>query len=65
MTKGQSHNKIKDYLHEYLDIRMAIVWVIPGETKEDAWSRHLLNYPEDFNTRIRIFNYLDKLSIIK
>ncbi len=39
-----------------LNIRRVIVEVQPGETKEEAWSRHLIGRPEDRWANIRIFN---------
>jgi hypothetical protein len=41
---------------KFFDIRRVIVDVQPGETEEEAWSRHLKRRPEDRWANIRIFN---------
>ncbi len=41
---------------KFLNIRRVIVEVQPGETKEEAWNRHLTSCPEDRWANIRIFN---------
>ena len=41
---------------KFLNIRRVIVEVQPGETQEEAWSRHLTRRPEDRWANIRIFN---------
>lgn len=46
----------KPEVEKYLHCRIAIVEIGPGETKEDAWSRHLAGHPEDFYANIKIFN---------
>ena len=43
-------------VERYLNCRVAIVEIGPGETKEDAWARHLAGRPEDFYATIKIFN---------
>ncbi len=43
-------------IEKYFHCRIAIVELGPGETKEDAWSRHLDGHPEDFYANIKIFN---------
>jgi hypothetical protein len=45
----------KEWL-KFLNIRRVIVEVQPGETEEEAWSRHLTRRPEDRWANIRIFN---------
>lgn len=45
----------KEWL-KLFDIRRVIVEVHPGETEEDAWSRHLKKSPGDRWVNIRIFN---------
>jgi hypothetical protein len=45
----------KEWLN-FLNIRRVIVEVQPGETEEEAWSRHLTGRPEDRWANIRIFN---------
>lgn len=37
------------------DLREAVVHVLPGESKEDAWARHLFDNPQDKNVFIKIF----------
>jgi hypothetical protein len=39
-----------------LNIRMVIIELQPGETEEEAWSRHLTDCPEDLYANIRVFN---------
>jgi hypothetical protein len=43
-------------VEKFLNCRVAIVEIGPGETKEDAWARHLAGHPEDFYANIKIFN---------
>ncbi|MEJ2672197.1 MAG: hypothetical protein P8168_08360 [Deltaproteobacteria bacterium] len=40
-----------------LNMRLAIVEVRPGETREDSWQRHLTDHPEAKNANIRVFNW--------
>jgi hypothetical protein len=40
----------------YLNCRVAIVDLGPGESKEEAWARHLAGHPEDSYADIKIFN---------
>lgn len=40
------------------DYRLALVMVQQGETREQAWARHLSRYPEDGRAPIKIFNCL-------
>jgi hypothetical protein len=35
---------------------VAIIQVKPGETNQQAWSRHLIRNPEEANAKIKIFN---------
>jgi hypothetical protein len=49
--------KEKEWLEKICDIRMAIVEVMPGETEEKAWRRHLKEHPEDACANIRVFNH--------
>ncbi len=37
------------------EFREAIVHVQPGETKEEAWARHLFDNPLDVNAIVKIF----------
>lgn len=48
--------KEKEWLNKILNIRMAIIEVRPGETEEEAWSRHLTECPQDLYANIRVFN---------
>jgi hypothetical protein len=43
-------------VERYLNCRVAIVDLGPGESKEEAWARHLAGHPEDFYADIKIFN---------
>jgi hypothetical protein len=47
-------------LRNYFNVRLAIVEVRPGETGEDAWNRHIKEYPEQSNAKVRIFNRITK-----
>jgi hypothetical protein len=49
-------------LGEYFNIRIAIIQLKTGETKEDAWSRHLSEHPEDSIATIKIFNQTNIIS---
>ncbi len=49
-------SKEKEWLKKVLNIRMAIIEVKPGETEEEAWSRHLTETPGDLYANIRVFN---------
>ncbi len=39
-----------------IDMKMAVVDVLPGESNIEAWQRHLHDYPNDANAMIKIFN---------
>ncbi len=43
-------------LEKYFNIRMAIIEMRLEETKEEAWSRHLAEHPEDLYANLKIFN---------
>jgi hypothetical protein len=47
---------MKPELEKYLNCRIAVIEIRPGETKDDAWSRHLAGHPEDCYANIKIFN---------
>jgi hypothetical protein len=47
----------KEWLEKFLNIRIVIIEVRPGETKEEAWRHHLAGHPEDLGGAIRIFNH--------
>ena len=37
--------------------RVAVIFVAPEETKDQAWRRHVKKNPEDRNVDIKIFSY--------
>ncbi len=43
-------------LKGYFNIRLAIIEVWPGETRDDSWKRHLHDNPEANYANIKIFN---------
>jgi hypothetical protein len=43
-------------LEKYFNIRMAIIEIRLDETKEEAWSRHLAEHPEDSYANIKVFS---------
>jgi hypothetical protein len=43
-------------LKEYFNVRLVIIEVQPGETREDSWKRHLADHPEAIHANIRVFN---------
>jgi len=43
-------------LKGYFNVRLAIIEVRPGETREDSWKRHLTDNPEANYANIRVFN---------
>lgn len=43
-------------IKNYFNFRIAIIEMGFGENKEDAWSRHLSEHPEDTYANIKIFN---------
>jgi hypothetical protein len=48
--------KLQFDIREYLNIRTVIIEIRRAETKEEAWSRHLLQHPEDSVANIKVFN---------
>ena len=42
---------------ESLGVKMAVVEVIPGESDQDAWNRHLKTNPDDASAMLKIFNH--------
>ncbi|MBW1916595.1 MAG: hypothetical protein JRI57_01030 [Deltaproteobacteria bacterium] len=40
----------------WFKFKLALILVQEGETREEAWIRHLTEYPEDFQATIKIFN---------
>lgn len=44
-------------LAKYLNIKLAVVEVYNGESKEEAWRRHLADHPESASVRIKIFHH--------
>lgn len=49
-------NEGNEWLQKMFSIRKAIIEVRPGETDDEALSRHLEDHPEDNCQCIRIFN---------
>jgi len=43
-------------LIKYFNISLAIIEVLPNETDEEAWKRHVKEHPEQSNVKVRIFN---------
>jgi len=43
-------------LKEYFNVRLVIIEVRLGETREDAWIRHLADHPEAKYANVKIFN---------
>jgi hypothetical protein len=43
-------------IERYFHCRVAVIEMRPGESKEDAWSLHLLEHPEDAYVDIKVFN---------
>ena len=43
-------------LKGYFKVRLAIIEVRPGETREDSWKRHLTDNPEANYANIRVFH---------
>lgn len=44
--------------HSCAIINSAVVVVQRGETKEQAWRRHLKKHPEDTYAHVRIFHFI-------
>jgi len=40
----------------YFNVRQVIIEVLPGETPEDAWKRHVIDHPEAKGANIKVFN---------
>ncbi len=43
-------------LKAYFNVRLVIIEVRPGETREDSWKRHLTDHPEAKYANIKVFN---------
>ncbi len=52
IQKGKWLSRLK----EYFNVRLAIIEVRPGETREDSWKRHVTAHPEAEYAKIKIFN---------
>ena len=52
IQQGKWFSRLKGYFH----VRLAIIEVRPGETREDSWIRHLADHPEAQYANIKIFN---------
>ncbi len=46
-------------LKQYFSVRLTIIEVRPGETREDSWKRHATEHPEAQFANIKIFNRTD------
>ena len=42
---------------DFSSVRVAVVEIRNGESKEEAWCRYLAEHPESVEIRIKIFNY--------
>ncbi len=51
-------------IERYFHCRIAVIELRPGESKEDAWSSHLIEHPEDAYADIKVFNRHSMASII-
>ena len=51
-------------VERYFHCRIAVIELRPGESKEDAWSLHLLEHPEDAYADIKVFNQYSVAPII-
>ncbi len=52
IQKGKWLSRLK----EYFNVRLVIIEVRPGETREDSWKRHVMDHPEAEYAKIKIFN---------
>lgn len=52
-------------VERYWRCRIAIIERRIGETKDDAWSRHLLAHPEDAYAAIKVFNRDSKVRVYR
>ena len=52
-------------IERYLHCRIAIIERRLGETKGDAWSRHLLAHPEDAYAAIKVFNRDSRVKVYR
>jgi hypothetical protein len=50
-------------VERYFHCRIAVIERRLGETKGDAWSRHLLAHPEDACAAIKVFNRDSKVRV--
>lgn len=49
--------RLETYYHQ---VRVAVVLVSPGETKEKSWQRYLREHPEYSRNDVRIFHFAPK-----
>lgn len=47
-------------LTRYYDGKVVVVEVGNGESREEAWLRHLLSHPENARAQVKIFHYPPK-----
>jgi hypothetical protein len=53
----KSADKTRDKgLQIFFPMRLAIIEVMPWESNEAAWNRHLVHYPQDGEANVKIFN---------
>ncbi|RJR33134.1 MAG: hypothetical protein C4567_17250 [Deltaproteobacteria bacterium] len=53
----------RDRRRQFTIINPAVVVVRRGETKEQAWRRHVKKHPEDTSAHVRIFHFIFPLTI--
>jgi hypothetical protein len=53
----------QNVVEKYFSCSIAVIERKPGETKEDAWSRHLLAHPEDACAAIKVFHRDSKVRV--
>lgn len=51
-------------VEKYFHCRIAVIEMKLGESKENAWSLHLLEHPEDAYADIKVFNRHSLPSIV-
>jgi hypothetical protein len=52
----------KSLIARYFHQKVTVVEVDKGESKEEAWRRHLLKHPDSVGADIKIFHYAHKRS---
>lgn len=51
-------------VERYFYCQVVVIEIRPGESKEDAWFRHIVEHPEDAYADIKVFNRYSMASII-